>query len=150
MLTQRKRQKILRMNKITVSRSTDSLKKIRDFLGKILSENAVMDEEANLMVLAVDEICSNLILHADNDATTKDLQIKISKTPEGFLFEILDKSAPFDQTSVSEPDLPSIIKEKKKGGIGLMLVRRIMDSIEFGKEGHYTSYKLFKKKPALD
>lgn len=138
------------MNKITVSRSTDSLKKIRDFLGKILSENAVMDEEANLMVLAVDEICSNLILHADKDADSKDLQIKIINTPEGFLFEILDKSAPFDQTSVSEPDLTGIIKEKKKGGIGLMLVRRIMDSIEFGKEGHYTIYKLFKKKPALD
>lgn len=130
---------------LTVSCSTESLKQIRDFLGKILADHSVVDEEANLMVLAVDEICANLIIHANHCDNSKKLQIKISNTADGFVFEILDSSKPFDQSSVSEPDINSIIKQKKKGGIGLMLVRRIMDSIELGKEGHYTIYRLFKK-----
>lgn len=145
-MVERMRHNILQMNhSIKVSCSTESLKKVRNFLGRVLSDHAVLDEEANLMVLAVDEICANLIIHANNSDKKKALEIKIRNTPEGFIFEILDKSTPFDHTLVSDPDLSTIIHQKKKGGIGLMLVKRIMDSFEFGKEGHYTIYRLFKK-----
>lgn len=129
---------------LKISSSKENLKQIRAFLEKALEEYTVSEEEKNLMILAVDEICANIMIHSDPDGK-KELEVTVEDMPGGIVFEIYDTGKPFDHTTVPEPDIATMVKEKRKGGLGLMLVRRIMDSIEFRKENSLTIYRLFKK-----
>ncbi|MEQ8532961.1 MAG: ATP-binding protein, partial [Imperialibacter sp.] len=60
------------------------------------------------------------------------------------VFEIKDHGEAFNMAQYKEPSLSDIIRTKKKGGIGLMLVNRIMDKIEFYQSNGYNVCRLTK------
>jgi serine/threonine-protein kinase RsbW len=130
---------------ITISCTTENLREVRKFVNSTLSKLHISENEINMIVLAVDEICANRIIHSNKSNKNNLLEVEISDKVEGLFFNIKDTGDFYDNTSQSDPDILNLIKEKRKGGIGLMLVRKIMDSIEVKKEDQYTTYTLFKK-----
>jgi serine/threonine-protein kinase RsbW len=130
---------------IKVGCSTKNLKEIRAFVCQTLQKLSVPEIEINMMVLAIDEVCANFIIHSNHCDENQHIELKIQDDIHGVSFEIMDEGEPFDESSYKEPDINQLVKEKKKGGIGLMLVKRIMDKIEFQKEKDHTICKLFKK-----
>lgn len=110
----------------------DKLQSIRNFIYNTLQHYDVSETELSQMVLAVDEVCANLMIHSHQCNPKESLELVIVvKDKEGIIFEIRDKGAGFNFKNYKEPCLKQIIKEQKKGGIGLLLVNRIMDHIEF-------------------
>ena len=130
---------------LKVSCSIENLKEIRSFVTKRLQDLSINEIEINMMILAVDEICANLIIHSNNSDESQFLQVKIIEDSQGITFEIIDKGHPFDITSYQVPTIENLVQSKRKGGLGLMLVKRIMDKIEFTIEKDYTVCHLFKK-----
>lgn len=126
--------------------SKDSLKAIRSFVNETLSGFAVPELEANLLVLAVDEICANRIIHSNNNDQSMYVEVVIKKEDnDDIIFEIIDAGTPFDNTSYKEPNLVHLIQERRKGGLGLMLVNRIMDAIEVTTVGDLSVFRMYKK-----
>ena len=107
------------------------LKDIREFITEKLKAYVVDDLEINQLVLAVDEICANLIIHS-NDCNAKEaINLEVMVEKNGVTFEISDEGEKFDFKKYKEPSIQEVVQTKKKGGIGLLLVRRIMDKVEF-------------------
>ena len=102
--------------------------------------------ETHKMVLAVDEICANLIIHANNCDASKNLNVSVDIIPsKKVVFSIRDQGKSFDFESYTEPEMDKIVSSRRKGGLGLILVRRIMDHIEFTTEKNYNICRLVKK-----
>ena len=131
--------------KITIACDTKCLPQVREFIGGILLKNNLNGMEAHKMILAVDEICANLIIHANENDSTKLLNVTVNVTPKKVTFVIRDKGKTFDLTKYKEPTIDRIINTSRKGGLGLILVRRIMDDIEFSSEKNYNICRLIKK-----
>jgi serine/threonine-protein kinase RsbW len=125
--------------------SKNRLGDIREFLEKVLSENNVPEVTMGSLVLAVDEVCANLIIHSHNcnEQEHIELIVDVSKK-EGVTFYIIDHGDGFNIGEYEEPSISDIVKTKRKGGMGLMLVRRIMDDIELIKKKHKNIYRLHK------
>lgn len=125
----------------------DRLQSIRDFVTNILSHYDLSDVDAHQLVLAVDEVCANLMIHSHhcNPHENIELNIRVEEN-SGITFEIRDEGTGFDFCSYKEPDLNEIIGTKRKGGVGLILVRRIMDKIEYDccTKKHHNIYRLRK------
>lgn len=132
-------------NYLKVSYSVDNLKDIRSFVTKRLQELSIPELEINMIVLAVDEVCANMIIHANPAEKDQHLEVRIKDDQEGVSFEIKDNGEPFDPNTYEVPEINDIIKTKRKGGLGLMLVKRIMDKIEYKRENDQTFLHLFKK-----
>jgi serine/threonine-protein kinase RsbW len=107
------------------------LKDIREFITEKLKAYVHDDLEINQMVLAVDEICANLIIHSNYCNANEAINLVIVVEKDGVTFEISDEGEKFDIKKYKEPSIQEVVQAKKKGGIGLMLVRRIMDKVEF-------------------
>jgi len=122
------------------------LRKIRAFVEKVLKSHGMADIEAYPIILAVDEVCANLIIHSHycNERESFEVSIYYHDNSE-IIFEIVDEGLAFTINQYSELDLNGIIKSRKKGGLGLMLVQRIMDSIEFGKKNNKNICTMCKK-----
>ncbi len=124
----------------------DELVKVRMFLNDILSKYAIPDKEKNAMVLAVDEVCANLIIHAHHCNPRESISLKVKVEEEkGITFEIEDHGDSFNIKDYKEPSIKEIVNQRRKGGIGLMLVRRIMDEVDLIEEKGKNTYRLFKK-----
>ncbi len=131
---------------LTISCSKDNLAVVRHFIEELLERYHVSDVESYKIVLAVDEVCANLIIHANNCNAKEFLELLVDVNPHKSIeFTIRDRGVGFDINNYKEPKLKEIVSSKRKGGLGLMLVKRIMDEIEFSKEKNHNICRLVKK-----
>lgn len=128
--------------------SKKNLVDIRNFVNEILSHHFNAEIEIHHMVLAVDEVCANLMIHSHNCNPKEKIELFIDVQNEEVIFEIKDTGNGFNLKNYQEPTIKEIIVEKKKGGLGLMLVKRIMDKVEFIKIDKNNVCRLKKKMPA--
>ncbi len=126
--------------------SLDNLKGIRDFVRESLKGHEVSDVVMNEIVLAIDEMCSNLMIHAHNCNPNHMLELNIKVPHKGNLvFEIIDDGSVFDINHFIEPAIDELVHEKRKGGLGIRLVKSIMDSVEYLKRGGKNVCRLTKR-----
>ena len=126
----------------------DQLQSVRNFVRNTLRNYTITDIEMHQLVLPVDEVCSNLMIHSHQCNPKHSLELRIVIDEEaGITFEIFDYGKGFNFKQYKEPCINQIIKDKRKGGVGLLLVRRIMDQIDydFHKKTHRNVYRLYKK-----
>ena len=128
----------------------DSLKGIRTFVEDTLSHFNLSEIITNQLVLATDEVCANLIIHTRQANLNDPLELKIENKKNKIIFEITDKSDnPFDLKSYKQPNIDEIVRQRKKGGVGLMLVNSVMDSVEIKSKGGHSIWRLSKKIPQV-
>lgn len=126
--------------------SKSKLGEIREFLHRVLSENSIPEVTVNSLILAVDEVCANLIIHSHNCNPNDFLELRVKLNGQkDITFDIIDHGDGFDIKNYKEPLISDIVKQKRKGGIGLMLVRRIMDEIQLIEGKKKNVYRLHKK-----
>ena len=125
--------------------SLHNLKGVREFIRTSLQQYNISDLEMGAIVLAMDEMCSNLMIHAHHCNPDHSMQIRIVvNDPHKFIFEIVDDGMMFDINRFTEPEIGNLVHEKRKGGLGIRLVKTIMDKIEYKKEGEKNVCRLFK------
>jgi len=128
--------------------SRENLKGIRDFVNNVLKNHALSEIEINQMVLAVDEICSNMIIHSHHCKEDESIELSIRNQKDGIIFEIIDKGDDlFNFSNHQDPSISDIVRQGKKGGVGLMLVKKIMDNVEVSAENSHHVWRLYKKIP---
>ena len=125
--------------------SLSNLKGIREFIRKSLTGQGVSEIEMGAIVLALDEMCSNLMIHAHHCNPDHLLELHIDIPSKGkFIFEIIDDGSVFDINQFSEPALDNLVQEKRKGGLGIRLVKTIMDSVEYSQRNGKNVCRLVK------
>ncbi|TAE75433.1 MAG: ATP-binding protein [Bacteroidetes bacterium] len=125
-----------------------NLKLIREFTTSALRNMPLSDIEINQLVLAVDEICTNLMVHAHHYNPDEFIEVSISQFPEAIQFEIIDRNiTDFDISQYKFLGMTKIIQEKRKGGLGLLLVHKIMDKVELKQENSQNTWRLLKTLP---
>jgi serine/threonine-protein kinase RsbW len=132
--------------KYKVGCSIDNLKGVRDFIRAALRDHSVSDLQISELVLALDEMCSNLMIHSHhcNPDDLFELHIVVEKD-NPVVFEIIDDGSAFDINQFSEPELGNLVHEKRKGGLGIRLVKSIMDKIEYQHSSGKNICRLIKK-----
>lgn len=123
----------------------EELKEIRKFISDTLTDIGLSDIESNQVILAVDEVCANLIIHSNKCNPKEWLEIYIEEgAGKKVIFEIVDYGEGFNYNNYKEPNLEEIVRRRKKGGLGIMLVKKLMDSVEFSTEGNKNICRLEK------
>ncbi|MEN8249031.1 MAG: ATP-binding protein [Bacteroidota bacterium] len=119
-------------HKISIPCEKSNLQRIRTFVIEVLRDQNLSELDVHSMVLAVDEVCANMMIHSNHCSPDHSIEVIIMTNDKNkVIFDIIDKGSGFDIRDFPEPDISEIIKMKKKGGVGLMLVKRIMDEIDF-------------------
>lgn len=112
----------------SVDASLNELAGIRAFVHERLIAHGVDQSIAQSLCLAVDEACSNIILHGQQYHASC-LKISIDCTNELCQIHIKDNARSFDPNSVQSPDMKSYFKNFSYGGLGIELIRRIVDGM---------------------
>ena len=131
--------------KYRVSCQKDRLKKIRSFIGKTLVKHIRSEKDIHFLILAVDEVCTNLIVHSHNCNPKDYFDLNILFENNHIVFEIKDTANEFNILDYKEPTIEQLVAEGRQGGLGLNLVKKIIDKIEISRENNLTVYKLYKK-----
>ncbi|AIZ64670.1 hypothetical protein PK28_15120 [Hymenobacter sp. DG25B] len=131
-------------NAIRISCNRSNLKVVRDFVSGYLVEYGQNAVQVNQIILAIDEVVANLIIHANAEDANQYLDIRLDMHNKTFTIELRDQGISYSPSTYLEPDLLEHIRTGKKGGVGMTLVNRIMDRVEFTHSGNYNICRLYK------
>lgn len=132
------------IHQMKISCQTTALSDLRIFLKDTLAELSMSDIDQLQITLAVEEVCANLIIHSHNCNALDHIQLNIKQNPGKLIFEIIDKGKAFNMLDYEVPDLDQVKGEKRKGGLGIILVKKIMDEIEFESRKGMNTCRLIK------
>jgi serine/threonine-protein kinase RsbW len=110
---------------------TAQLSDLRQFLEAILKQTQLSEIEHHQVILAVEEVCANMIIHSHDCNSKEFIDLNVISSQSMLVFEIVDFGEGFNILEYQEPEISQVIKSKRKGGLGIILVKRIMDKIEF-------------------
>lgn len=134
---------------LKVASATENLEVIREFIHDIAAQAGFDLESAGQIELAVDEACTNVIKHAHAYQENKMLELKVEIDSEKMVINIIDKGKGFDVDKITKPDLEKYIHQARKGGLGIHLMRNLMDDVQFqlnpGKKNIVSLTKYIKK-----
>ena len=86
------------------------------------------------MNLAIEEAVVNVMEYAYPQGETGEVTIEVS-VADGLLdINIIDSGAPFDPTQKSDPDTSLPVEERSIGGLGIFLVRQVMDTVSYRRD----------------
>ena len=130
---------------LRVKSKTENLSSIRDFVSGYAKKAGIAEEEIENIMLAVDEACTNIIKHAYNSFNDGEIIIKIDYNTKKFTIIIMDYGNAFNANSIPDPDLQKYFKERKVGGLGMYLMKTLMDDVKYTSvPGKYNKVKLTK------
>jgi len=105
-------------------------------LTKNLAESTGFETvEAEQIALAVDEAATNVIQHAYGGEPGHEIEVHFDPEGESLNIVIFHEGEALDSVPVPEFDLDKLVAEKRKGGLGLTIMRQMMDKVEHGRAG---------------
>lgn len=114
---------------------TDHLLEVRNFVSDAARGFGFADEDISKIALAVDEACTNIITHAYHNDPTKEIVVSVLRDKNRFEVRIVDEGAKFDPTAMKPLDLKEHLSHYRRGGLGVYLMRTLMDEIEYSSLG---------------
>jgi anti-sigma regulatory factor (Ser/Thr protein kinase) len=106
------------------------------------------DGQAERLALAVDEATTNVIEHAYAGAADRVVELRYEHRGREFRVDVVDDGATVDPRAVPRVDLDRYATERRKGGLGVHLMGKIMDSVTFRRSARKNVCCLVKRKPA--
>jgi len=120
-----------KQKELLVKSRTENLTTVREFVNSAVGEVSIPQDIAGDIVLAVDEACTNIIKHAYQYSPDGDIKIKLTYSDKKIVVEITDHGASFHPDAVPKPDLKKYFEEKRVGGLGMYLMKSLMDDIHY-------------------
>jgi serine/threonine-protein kinase RsbW len=118
-----------RMVKSTFRANFESLEAIREFVGRSAEQSDLSEREIYAVQLATDEAVTNIIQHAFGGEGENEIEIECEVNPGKLIITLNDRGRAFDPSSVQEPNVKANLKDRKIGGLGMYLIRNMMDEV---------------------
>lgn len=104
------------------------------FVREICSAIQLEEATATNVCLAVEEAVVNVMRYAYSEGSKGEIRVCAAATSDKLTFEIRDDGKPFDPTAAENPDITLSAQQRPIGGLGIFLMRRYMDVMNYKRE----------------
>jgi len=119
------------MQSVQFSAKFEFLDEIREFVGDIARAGGFGDKDIYNIQLAADEAASNIIEHAYEGVSDGLLELSCEVKGNAITIILVDHGESFDPSAIPLPDLKADLSERKIGGLGIFLMRKLMDEVHY-------------------
>ncbi|MCI0692549.1 SpoIIE family protein phosphatase [candidate division KSB1 bacterium] len=132
---------------LKVPAHVDYLADLREFVTRIGNKYGFSDRVVNAFKLAIDEAGTNVMRHAYRDTGGEGfITIRAIVKNNSLTICLIDQGKYFDPKHVKDPDLQRYVDIGKKGGLGIFIMRRLMDEIDYRKTEEGNELRLTKNR----
>lgn len=118
-------------DRLVVTNDTKHLLVVRDFVSRRVLQSSLSRDDENKIILAVDEAVTNIIEHGYDEGVEGAIEIEIEMDERQFKIVIRDNGRVFNPDSIPAPDLQEHVRSGRKKGLGVFLMRQIMDEVRY-------------------
>lgn len=119
------------MKNVQFAAKFEYLDEIREFVGGIARSGGFSDKDVYNIQLATDEAASNIIEHAYERVSDGTLELSCGMKDDLITIILIDHGESFDPSEIPLPDLKADLSNRKIGGLGIFLMRKLMDEVHY-------------------
>lgn len=134
---------------LEISNQIEDLSKVNAFLEEMGDEWGLPVPLVLSMTLVMEEALTNIMLYAFDDNNKHIIKIFFKKSDDGFSITIVDDGKEYDPTSKPDPDITLPAEQREIGGLGIFLIKKIMDQVRYQRNNDRNYLILNKKMKAL-
>jgi len=116
---------------LTIAAETVNLGIVGNFVRRNAVAFGFSEDEAKSLELAVDEVVSNAIIHGYQSCPNGRVTVETVHIPEGIMVVVKEWGRSFNPLQAPHPDFQSPLGSRRVGGLGLFIVRKIIDEVFF-------------------
>jgi serine/threonine-protein kinase RsbW len=116
---------------LQVKNDLSEVSRLNEALSNLWQERNLPPELEMPAVLALEEVLSNVIRHGCKDVANADIRVRLTIDTDAFEFEVSDNGLAFDPLSQADPDVTLPLEQRTPGGLGIFLVRRLGDFVNY-------------------
>ena len=117
--------------RLVLTNDIREISRLEDFIGGIAEEKQLDSRTTLNLNLALEEAVTNVINYAYPPGTEGTVEVRATVGDHSLQFTLCDEGKPFDPTAAPEVDTTQGVAQRKIGGLGIHLVRMIMDTVRY-------------------
>lgn len=117
--------------KLTIHNDINEISRLAPFLDEVADAHGIAPDVAFKISLALDEAMANSINYAYPKDTVGVITLEVESEDGELIFRLIDEGIPFDPTQEGDVDTSLSVDERPIGGLGIFLIKQMMDSVSY-------------------
>ena len=117
--------------KLVIKNDISEINKLTVFIEELSEELVLTPEITFNLNLVLEEAVSNVIYYAYGEEKQKEISLTTKMSENNLIFVLTDSGKEFDPTKVPSADITLAAEEREIGGLGIFLIRQIMNLVEY-------------------
>ena len=130
---------------LTFKNEDQELNRVAEFMESICDELQLDMHVAMKLQLAMEEMVTNVIFYAYPEGTSADITLIAESDDKEVTFVLSDSGKPFDPTAKEDADLDVNPMDLEQGGMGILIVKNIMNEVSYQRLGDMNQLTMKKK-----
>ncbi len=122
-------------DEIVLSNEDEELQRLADAVQAFGATHAFSERMIHDVNLSLEEIVSNVIRYGYEDTGAHQIRVRFALRDHELSITVIDDAMAFNPLEAPEPDVDASLEERKIGGLGIFFVRRLMDVLEYRRDG---------------
>jgi sigma-B regulation protein RsbU (phosphoserine phosphatase) len=120
---------------VTIRNELSAIAEVQNQVEDFCSQHSIPSRDGRRIAVALDELLSNVISYGFRDSHQHDITIGLHFSGSKFRVTIEDDGIPFNPLDLEKPDVTAALDERNAGGLGIHLVREMLDEVEYQRRG---------------
>lgn len=134
------------MKELTVEAVIENIETVTEFVNAELEVHGCSIKEQMQIDVVIDELFANIAHYAYDQGWGKaTVRIVFEEEPRAVTLTFINSGKPFDPLKKADPDTTLSAQERSIGGLGIFLVKKTMDHMEYCYKGGHNILKIMKK-----
>lgn len=133
------------MASLKLSASMDNFDAFMDFLKSQIENEIIEKKTLNDILIAGEEAIVNVLRYAYPDKNGElELIVEHQENPKGVSIELIDSGIAFNPLERLEPDINAPVEDRPIGGLGIFMIKKMMDELNYSRENGQNNFRLIK------
>ena len=129
----------------TVPGEASQLPVLTRFLQEYCTAAALPPAEALPFEIALEEIFMNVVMHGSPIGGLARVEVSVELVDDSFTLAVEDDGPEFDPLTLQAPDVTAPLGDRRVGGLGVYLVRQMMDAVSYARDGSHNRLSMTKR-----
>lgn len=130
---------------LNIHNNIAEISQLAPFLDEVAEAYGIAPDVSFKLNLALDEALANSISYAYPEGTEGNITLEAGMDGDELLFHLIDQGTPFDPTKEGDVDITLSVEERPIGGLGIFLIKQMMDSVTYKRVDNKNILELRKK-----
>jgi len=123
------------MREMTLSATVDNIEVVTGFINAELARMGCPGKTVCQIDIAIDELFGNIARYGYGPkAGPVTVRFEAADAPRGAIITFIDRGIPYNPLSAKAPDVTLSVKERPIGGLGVFMVKKSMDGVDYAYE----------------